>query len=43
MTHGGGGRAMKQLIEQLFAAAFDNECWRRATTWRACGFRPAGW
>ncbi len=25
MTHGGGGRAMKQLIEQLFAAAFDNE------------------
>ena len=24
MTHGGGGRAMKQLIEQLFAAAFDN-------------------
>jgi len=25
MTHGGGGRAMKQLIEQLFAVAFDNE------------------
>jgi len=25
MTHGGGGRAMKQLIEQLFASAFDNE------------------
>jgi hydrogenase expression/formation protein HypE len=24
MTHGGGGRAMTQLIEQLFAAAFDN-------------------
>jgi hydrogenase expression/formation protein HypE len=25
MTHGSGGRAMAQLIEQLFAAAFDNE------------------
>lgn len=24
MTHGSGGRAMAQLIEQLFAAAFDN-------------------
>jgi len=24
LTHGGGGRAMAQLIEQLFAAAFDN-------------------
>ena len=25
MTHGGGGRAMAQLIEELFARAFDNE------------------
>ena len=25
MSHGSGGRAMAQLIEQLFAAAFDNE------------------
>jgi hypothetical protein len=24
LTHGSGGRAMAQLIEQLFAAAFDN-------------------
>jgi hydrogenase expression/formation protein HypE len=25
MTHGGGGRAMAQLIDELFAASFDNE------------------
>ena len=25
MTHGGGGRAMAQLIEELFARAFANE------------------
>jgi len=25
MSHGAGGRAMAQLVEQLFAAAFDNE------------------
>lgn len=24
LTHGGGGRAMAQLVEELFAAAFDN-------------------
>ncbi len=29
MTHGGGGRAMAQLIEELFLAAFDNELLRR--------------
>jgi len=29
MTHGGGGRAMAQLIDELFLAAFDNE-WLRA-------------
>ncbi|CDI03926.1 carbamoyl phosphate phosphatase, hydrogenase 3 maturation protein [Candidatus Competibacter denitrificans Run_A_D11] len=28
MTHGGGGRAMAQLIEELFLTAFDNE-WLR--------------
>jgi len=28
MAHGGGGRAMARLIEELFAAAFDNE-WLR--------------
>ncbi|MGE5516936.1 MAG: hydrogenase expression/formation protein HypE [Bacteroidota bacterium] len=25
LTHGGGGRAMQQLVEELFVAAFDNE------------------
>ncbi|MBR9973450.1 hydrogenase expression/formation protein HypE [Magnetospirillum sulfuroxidans] len=25
LTHGGGGRAMAQLVEELFVAAFDNE------------------
>jgi len=29
MTHGSGGRAMAQLIEELFVAAFDNEALRR--------------
>ncbi len=29
MIHGGGGRAMAQLIEELFVAAFDNEILRR--------------
>ena len=29
MTHGGGGRAMTQLIEQLFLAAFDNKYLRQ--------------
>ncbi len=29
MTHGSGGRAMAQLIDELFAAAFDNEFLRR--------------
>ena len=28
MTHGGGGRAMAQLIDELFLAAFDN-AWLR--------------
>jgi len=30
MTHGGGGRAMAQLIEELFLRAFDNEWLRQA-------------
>ncbi len=29
MTHGGGGRAMAQLIDELFVAAFDNDMLRR--------------
>ncbi|MBW7901392.1 MAG: hydrogenase expression/formation protein HypE [Rhodocyclaceae bacterium] len=29
LTHGAGGRAMAQLIEELFAAAFDNEFLRQ--------------
>ena len=35
MTHGGGGRAMAQLIEELFLAAFDND-WLRAANDNAC-------
>jgi hydrogenase expression/formation protein HypE len=29
LTHGGGGRAMAQLIEELFVAAFDNDMLRQ--------------
>ena len=29
MTHGSGGRAMAQLIDELFVAAFDNEFLRQ--------------
>ena len=35
MTHGSGGRAMAQLIEELFLAAFDND-WLRAANDQAC-------
>jgi hydrogenase expression/formation protein HypE len=35
MTHGSGGRAMAQLIEELFLAAFDN-AWLRAANDQAC-------
>ncbi|CAG0960521.1 Carbamoyl dehydratase HypE [Rhodocyclaceae bacterium] len=35
MTHGSGGRAMAQLIEELFLAAFDND-WLRAANDNAC-------
>ncbi|HLN24215.1 MAG TPA: hydrogenase expression/formation protein HypE [Patescibacteria group bacterium] len=29
LTHGGGGRAMAQLVEELFVAAFDNDMLRQ--------------
>ena len=35
MTHGSGGRAMAQLVEELFLAAFDNE-WLAAQNDQAC-------
>jgi len=35
MSHGGGGRAMAQLIEELFLSAFDNE-WLRQLNDQAC-------
>jgi hydrogenase expression/formation protein HypE len=41
MTHGSGGRAMAQLVEELFVAAFDNE-WLRAANDGACFAVPAG-
>lgn len=41
MTHGGGGRAMAQLIEKLFIAAFDNE-WLRTQDDCAQFATPAG-
>jgi hydrogenase expression/formation protein HypE len=41
MTHGGGGRAMAQLIEELFLEAFDNE-WLRPMNDQACFAPPAG-
>jgi hydrogenase expression/formation protein HypE len=41
MSHGGGGRAMAQLIEELFLAAFDND-WLRAQDDYAQFTVPAG-
>lgn len=41
MTHGGGGRAMAQLIEELFLPAFDNE-WLRTQDDCAQFAVPAG-
>lgn len=41
MTHGSGGRAMAQLIEELFINAFDNE-WLRQMNDQACFTIPAG-
>jgi hydrogenase expression/formation protein HypE len=40
MSHGGGGRAMAQLVEELFVAAFDNE-WLRAMNDQAVFALPA--
>jgi hydrogenase expression/formation protein HypE len=46
MAHGSGGRAMAQLIEELFARHLGNEYLARATTAPCCratnGARPAG-
>lgn len=41
MTHGGGGRVMAQLIEQLFLASFDNEFLRQMND-QACFQVPGG-
>ncbi|HIJ39302.1 MAG TPA: hydrogenase expression/formation protein HypE [Rhodospirillaceae bacterium] len=35
LTHGGGGRAMAQLVEELFVAAFDNDMLRQGND-QAC-------
>jgi hydrogenase expression/formation protein HypE len=43
MTHGGGGRAMAQLIEELFARRLGNAISGRATTRPCCRCRRAGW
>ena len=41
MSHGAGGRAMTQLIDELFVQAFDNE-WLRQMNDQACFAVPAG-
>jgi hydrogenase expression/formation protein HypE len=41
MGHGAGGRAMAQLIDELFVAAFDNE-WLRQLNDQACFAVPTG-
>lgn len=41
MTHGSGGRAMAQLVEELFLKAFDNEYLRQLND-QACFSVPAG-
>ena len=41
MSHGAGGRAMVQLIDELFVRAFDNE-WLRQMNDQACFAVPAG-
>jgi hydrogenase expression/formation protein HypE len=41
MSHGAGGRAMAQLIEELFVRAFDNQ-WLRQMNDQACFAVPAG-
>ena len=41
LSHGAGGRAMAQLIEEVFVQAFDNE-WLRQMNDQACFAVPAG-
>jgi len=41
LSHGGGGRAMAQLIDELFVHAFDNE-WLRQMNDQACFAVPVG-
>jgi len=41
MSHGAGGRAMAQLVDELFLAAFDNE-WLRQLNDQACFAVPTG-
>ena len=41
LSHGAGGRAMAQLIDELFLDAFDNE-WLRQMNDQACFAVPAG-
>ncbi len=41
LSHGGGGRAMAQLVEQLFVSAFDNE-WLAQRNDQAVFAPPAG-
>jgi hydrogenase expression/formation protein HypE len=41
LTHGSGGRAMAQLIDELFLRAFDNE-WLRRLNDQACFQAPQG-
>jgi len=43
MSHGGGGRAMAQLIDELFRRAFDNEWLRQATTRPLSRCRKVAW
>ena len=41
LSHGAGGRAMAQLIDELFLAAFDND-WLRPLNDQACFVPPPG-
>lgn len=41
LTHGGGGRAMAQLVDELFLRAFDND-WLRQRNDQACFEIPRG-
>ena len=43
MTHGSGGRAMAQLIDELFVAAFDNEFLRQMNDQARFPAPPGAW